>query len=192
MCNLLHITFLAPRILTWPLDFWETFFTPVQKTFTRSHFHFLFIVEWVTSQVWLQWPTVTSSLKLRSSASSKYWVDWHDHHNSNTRRCCCTTPWHATPTEKFFFLPKIGCPNNKKVNPFWRNFTTPFFLVQMLINLYQVLRRNIREDCSSWSQGSRFVITATTKYRTSQLSCVSLQCLGLPGSTCSPTAGYLE
>ena len=39
--------------------------------------------------------------------------------------------------------------------------------------------RNFREDCSSWSQGSRFVISATTKYRTSWLRCVSLQCLGL-------------
>lgn len=52
--------------------------------------------------------------------------------------------------------------------------------------------RNFREDCSSWSQGSRFVITATTKYRTSRLSCISLHCLGLPVSTCSPTTGYLQ
>jgi hypothetical protein len=52
--------------------------------------------------------------------------------------------------------------------------------------------RNFREDCSSWSQGSRFVITATTKYRTARLSCVSLHCFGLPVSTCSPTAGYLQ
>jgi len=29
--NLLHVTLLAPRILTWPLDFWKNFFIPVHE-----------------------------------------------------------------------------------------------------------------------------------------------------------------
>lgn len=40
----------------WPLDF-SKIFAPL---FTCSHFNSLFIVESVTSQVWLQWPQVSS------------------------------------------------------------------------------------------------------------------------------------
>jgi len=76
--------------------FFEKYFHPCSRTFTDSRFHFLFAVEWVTCQVWLQWPTVSFSLKLRSNTSSKYWVDGHDHHNSTTRRCSFTVPHPGT------------------------------------------------------------------------------------------------